>query len=457
MKSVSKVIAIMLSVSLFLLAGCNSSGNNSTASSDSGSGSSSPGNSGENVSLTFWTWGESDIPGFDGWMQKEIDSYHAKNPNITIKVVKQSTDTLTGSFQATAATNSGPDIATLWATIPVLTQAWNGYITPISDLVPADELKHWVSTSENAYDNKVWAAPIYLIGAPVAYNKDLFKQAGLDPENPPKTWDEFIKVCEALKAKGITPIGMGNKDGYAGAWMFSNFGKQSLDSMDELKQAVIGNANITDPKFTGWYDKFAELSNKGYINNDVSSIDLSNGFKQFPQGKAAMTWTTDGNVVSYLKDMGGDSHVGVMKSPIIGTGKLADSYNVTQSASYFVTSWSKHPKEAADFLTFLHTPASLSDFYSLTGSFPADDRFDTSLITDPVAKTLFSWDTTGTQVWTENYLPPMVDQNADIAGGQMITSKSGSAQDVVKLWDTTLKQWRSQHPDELDNFKKWSK
>ncbi|MEB3100940.1 ABC transporter substrate-binding protein [Ferviditalea candida] len=458
-----RITAIFLILLTIFATACNSGGSpkqsqtnapaETAASSDANSGKSS----GEKVELTFWTWGESDIPGFDQWMQKQIDNYQTKNPNIAIHVVKQNTDTLTGAFQATAATNSGPDIATLWATIPVLTQVWGGYVAPISDYVPADEIKHWVNTSENTYEGKVWAAPIYLIGVPLAYNKDLFKQAGLDPENPPKTWDEFLKACEALKAKGITPIGMGNKDGYAGAWMFSNFGKQNLDSMEDLKQAVIGKMDITDPKYTGWYAKLAELVDKGYFNDDISSLDLNNGWKLFPSGKVAMSWTTDGNFISWLKSMGGDAHIGAMQTPIFGTGKLAESYNATQSSSYFITSWSKHKQEAADFLAYLHSKESISDFYTSTGAFPADDRFDTGLINDKEIQKLFNWDTQGTQVWPENYLPPMVDGNADIAGGQMITSKSGNPQDVVKLWDTVLKQWRSQHPDELENFKNWSK
>ena len=98
----------------------------------------------------------------------------------------------------------------------------------------------------------------------------------------------------------------------------------------------------------------------------------------------------------------------------------------------------------------------MDDFYSMTGGFPADNRFDTSLISDPVAKQLWQWDTTGVQVWLENYLPPQVDQNADIAGGQMITSKSGTAAQAAQLWQTVVEQWRSQHPDELKSYTNWA-
>jgi multiple sugar transport system substrate-binding protein len=145
-----------------------------------------------------------------------------------------------------------------------------------------------------------------------------------------------------------------------------------------------------------------------------------------------------------------------MKTPVFGSGTLAPYYDATQSSSVFITSWSKVKKQAADFLGFLHGRQSMDDFYSMTGGFPADDRFDTSLISDSVAKQLWQWDTTGTQVWLENYLPPQVDQNADIAAGEMITSKSGTPAEAAKLWETVVNQWQSQHPDELKSYKEWA-
>ena len=38
-------------------------------------------------------------------------------------------------------------------------------------------MKNWLNTNENTYDGKVWAAPMYLIGIEIMYNKDMFTQA----------------------------------------------------------------------------------------------------------------------------------------------------------------------------------------------------------------------------------------------------------------------------------------
>src|SRR2546425_4910818 len=119
-----------------------------------------------NASLTYWYWAESDAPGANGWLKKEVALYEKAHPKVKIKVVTQSTDTLTSAFTTAAQTKSGPDIATQWATLPTLTPAWNGATVPISDYVPKSEWKNWISTAENMWQGKLCAMPQYLLGNP---------------------------------------------------------------------------------------------------------------------------------------------------------------------------------------------------------------------------------------------------------------------------------------------------
>ena len=408
------------------------------------------------ASLTYWYWGEDDAPGANGWLKKEVALYQKAHPKVKISVVTQSTDTLTSAFTTAAQTKSGPDIATQWATLPVLTPAWSGASVPISDYVPASETKNWIGTSENLSGGKLWAMPQYLLGIPFIWNKAMFKKAGLNPNKGPKTWTDFLADAKKLKAAGITPFGMGNKDGYGGAWFFSLIGKQNLNSINELKAAMIGKAKFSDPKYSAFYQALADLKKLGYLNSDVASISFTQGLQLFGQKKVAMSWVTDGNVAAASKALGGIKAMGVSAIPIWGKGKLATSYDTTQSSSAFITSWSKHPKAAAQFLTFLHTQQALKAWYAATGVFPADRRFPASLVTDPIAKKQLALDLSAVSVWPENYVPPQVDGNADLAAGELITSGSGTPADAVKLWEREITKWQKQHPDELKNYKKWA-
>ena len=408
----------------------------------------------EPVTISFWYWAESDAPGADKWMAETVAAYKAVAPNVTVEVVSQPTDTLMSAFQTAAASKSGPDIASQWATGPVLSFVWSDSVAPISDLVSTDEMKHWLNTNENVYAGKTWAMPMYLLGIGLAYNTELFAKAGVTPPAGDRwTYDEFLAASAKLKAAGITPFVGGDKNGYLGAWWFANIGGQQLDSVQDLAKAVVGDVPFTDPKYTGWYTILDEYVKGGNVNDDVMSLDLDQGVRLFQQGKGAMTFTTDGMLATAIKDLGGDK-VGVMRPPKWGTGTLADAGNATQSISHFVTSWSAHPNEAAAFLQFMHTPERLTAWYNATGVIPADDRFDASLVTVPQLQAMAKFETTGPQVWLENWIPPQIDGEADLPAGQMIFSGSGTPADAADLWERVAQTWRSAHPDELANWQK---
>lgn len=414
-------------------------------------------NTASKVNLTYWWWGESDAPGADKWVRETADLYHKQHPNVTINIVPQSTDTLIAAFKTAAQAKSGPDLASQWATIPTLSQAWAKAIVPISDYIPKSELKHWVNLDENLYAGKFWGGSLYLMGTPLVYNKSLFKKAGLDPEKAPKTWNEFLQDCAKLKAAGITPIGAGNKgSSYFGAWMFSMLGVQYLDSPSDIIKAVIGDASFSDPKHSEWLNKFNELYEKGYFNDDISSLEAGQGMDLFSSGKVAFIWATDGNVLQFAKDLGPET-IGLTKTPVLGNGKLKDTYTTTQSTSQVITSWCSNKKVAADFLVFMHTPERMKAWYLGTNTFPADDRFDKNLITDPIMKQLLILNTSYKNIWLENYIPTQLDMNGYRSVGQLIVSGSGKPNDAVALLERNIKLWRLQKQDELAQFKLWSK
>jgi raffinose/stachyose/melibiose transport system substrate-binding protein len=405
--------------------------------------------------LVYWFWAESDVPGSTAWMQAAIKRYEALHPAISIQLVPQGSDTLQGAFETTAQSKSGPDIAMQWATLPVLTPVWRGQVASLKGLVSSTEMANWLNTSENVSNGEVWAMPLYLLGQPFVWNKALFQQAGLDPNKGPSTWAEFLADCAKLKAAGITPITMGDKDGFFGSWFQGTVGTQNLNSVKDLQDLYAGTAKFTDPKYSGYLTLLAELKNKGYINSDVSSIDLTQGWQTFAQGKGAMTWTTDGNVASWIK-AGMGSKLGVQSVPKVGTGTLSTFYTATQSISAFVTSWSTQKEAAGAFLTWIHQPENLTSWYNATKAFPADKRFDSKLITDPIMKQLYALDTLPNQLWAENYAPPQVDSQGIQVAGQAILSGSSTPTQAAVAVQRVIDQWRTQQPADWKNYKTWA-
>ena len=94
---------------------------------------------------------------------------------------------------------SPPDMAQLH-------EAWISYfnseqghevLLPLNDLVSRDEKEVQLSDfyeafiQDNLFDGKLYALPFNKSFLGLFYNKELFERAGLDPEKPPKTWEEF--------------------------------------------------------------------------------------------------------------------------------------------------------------------------------------------------------------------------------------------------------------------------
>ena len=405
--------------------------------------------------LVYWFWGESDIPGSTAWMQAAIKKYQALHKGLTIELVPQNSDTLQGAFETTAQSKSGPDIAMQWATLPVLTPVWRGQVSSLKGLVAPSEMANWLNTSENVSGGESWAMPLYLLGQPFVWNKALFKKAGLNPDKGPTTWKEFLADCAALKKAGITPVVMGDKDGFFGSWFQGTIGTQNLNSVKELQDVYAGKAKFTDSKYSDYLTKLAELKAKGYINNDVTSIDLTQGWQAFAQKKGAMTWTTDGNVATWIKaGMGAD--LGVQSVPKVGTGKLASFYTATQSISAYITSWSKNKQAAANFLVWLHQPENVKSWYTATGSFPADKRFSATLIKDPVMKALYKLNTLPNQLWAQNYAPPQVDSQGLQPAAQGVLAGTSTAKQAAAAIQKAIDAWRTQQPKDLAAYKKWA-
>ena len=408
----------------------------------------------EPIKLVVWWWGEQEAPGAQQWLDETIAEYTKAHSNVEIEAVLQSTDTLIPSFQAAAAAQEGPDIQYFWGGVWTLENAWSGAIIPIDDLIPADERDHYINNFERSYDGKVWGVPWYLSGNPMVFNPNLFEQAGLDPQNPPKTWDELKDACGKLNAIGVTPISGGLKDGWFGGWLFSILSRQTHDSEKEFMAASVGNASFTDPAFSEWWSRLNELKEAKCWNADINSIDYQQGQDQFVQGKAAMIFGNDTFLKGWADTIGWEN-MGVMMVPKYADKKLADTYVVT-AQGWGITSWSKHPSESADFLMFMHTPERLGAWFKYTGVLPADNRMDTTLIDQPILKQIYEWDTTVGGPNLENFIPSMLDEQSNFAGTQLLFSGDKTPEELAQMAEDVVAKWREQNSEQMSNFEAWS-
>jgi raffinose/stachyose/melibiose transport system substrate-binding protein len=435
---------ISAAIALIAVAGCgsdDSSGSGAASKEDKYSGN-----------IDFWFYGEDDNPGINRWMEGRIAEYERLHPDVSIKLSPQDGKTLAGKFNLAARSRSGPDIASQFSGAQFISAVANGHVTPIADLVPADEIANWLDPDR--LDGKVQGMPLTINGIQFVWNKKLFRKAGLDPEQLPATFDEFLTACHKLNDAGITPIASSNTNGIFGTWIFGIFGRQKLDSVSDFGKLLTGEEQFSSAPIAEWYTAFKQMLDEGCFNDDVSSVSYEQVVQQFAQGKTAMIASTDGGVVEQAKYIGAEN-TGVGSPPRWGDAALADSANAGAGTQYFVTSWSDDKAAAAAFLAWLHAPENLTSLNKAILALPADERFDVESVTDPLAKRVYETMRSGPPVSVSLLIPPYVDANANIVASQMITSKSGSPEEAAKTWDTAIENWRTRNPGEYQVYKQW--
>ncbi|MBP1693961.1 MAG: extracellular solute-binding protein [Chloroflexi bacterium] len=140
-------------------------------------------------------------------MRKLADKYMQANPGKIITIEEEPEG---GAFDALIAAGNQPDIITVSFGTQIGHYAASGVIIPLEDMDGAQDLfaKIDPATVQNLYGHNYYMP----VGADVTmliYNKDLFKEAGLDPEKPPTTTAEFLDY--AAKIDQLPPRSDGTK------------------------------------------------------------------------------------------------------------------------------------------------------------------------------------------------------------------------------------------------------
>lgn len=149
---------------------------------------------------------DNDAKLWDAWKQTYPDIPMTMGDNVQNLDYNQMLDKL----RTAAAGNAAPDVARL----PIL---WGAEFAAKGQLaeVQLEEFgfkkeDFWSGALKSVtWNNKIYGVPTNNETMAFIWNKDIFKKAGLDPENPPATWDDVVKYSAQIKkATGKAGYGM---------------------------------------------------------------------------------------------------------------------------------------------------------------------------------------------------------------------------------------------------------
>ena len=251
----------------------------------------------EPLQLSFWY--PVDV---GGGLAKVIDGlvadFNKAHPDVQVTpVYSGSYDVTLQKIQAAKLAGTLPDLAvTEISSVPVLGAL--GAAQPLDELIAASGGKQfldrfWPSMLLNCvYDGKVYGVPFQRSTPVMYYNKDVFAEAGLDPEKPPLTWDELVNAAQKVtKREGDRTARWGLElpleafNWFYYALAYAN-GSETL-SADGTKVLWDQPKNLEALQF--WYD----LVNKYKVT--PAYTPWSDGPQEFVAGKTAMVWHSTGS------------------------------------------------------------------------------------------------------------------------------------------------------------------
>lgn len=404
----------------------------------------------QTTTLTMWWWGEQELPGLQQWVDDTVAAY----TGATIEPMLQDTSVVISQFQTASAANEAPDIQFLWNGIYHMESVWFGYLEPLNGLVDQEVLDRSGATQLSFYQGNQYRVGWYPIPMVWYYNKDLFDQAGLNADNPPLTWDAFLDACDKLKAAGIAPVGGGIQDGFWGEWYLGHALVQNLDAPSEALDLFIGDLDFREPKYHEFWVRLEELVNLGFINDDMSSLELYPGIDKIVSGQLAMGESIGTRVPADNAALNG--RLGVMVMPVFGTGALAGK-PILDSQGLGISSQSANKEAAADFLEFMHTPERLDAFWEITHWMPADSSWDSSVIEDPLVSAIWDkWNLGENIPYIPNLMPAQFWTDAMFVASQAIIAGEMTGEQAGEQNAQVVQEWRDFNPDLVENYQQWA-
>lgn len=161
-----------------------------------------------------------------------VGEYEAANPGVSIEPVNIPVDGLEPKILTALATNTAPDIARVdVGFLPKV--ALRGALASL-DQYGVEAVKgnlYPVALSSCIVSGKTYGLPDQVDGLCLFYNKQMFAAAGLDPSEPPDTWEEFVAFAGKLtdRKAGVFGFGMRNSLWWSLPFIYS-FGGDILEA-----------------------------------------------------------------------------------------------------------------------------------------------------------------------------------------------------------------------------------
>lgn len=216
-------------------------------------------------------------------VQKIADDFNASQSDVKVTAVFKGTypETLNAGIAAFRA-GQAPDIMQVFDVGTGVMMAAQGAIKPVAEILPNFDKSEYLPGIVAYYstpDGTMLSFP-YNSSSPILYyNKDVFAKAGLDAENPPKTWDEVFEAARKIKDSGAAPCG------FTSTWLTwihtENFAAWNDTPYGTNENGLAGSEvqlRINAPLYVNHFQAIADLAKEGVFKYGGRTSEAKNLF-----------------------------------------------------------------------------------------------------------------------------------------------------------------------------------
>lgn len=259
-----------------------------------------------------------------GWSEQAIEKFNAENADIELRFIYEGWGGWVTTYPTMMAADTQPEVI-FWYDNQLKDQAIADKLVDLEAYLDPEILALY---PENIKDlGRIDGKLLYLAQSVdpgmVFYRKDIFEQAGLDPDKPLETWDEFAAACKAIHDKtGLPALGYQGKTGLLQINAFvSNFYHSITgeDWLDENNQPLF---NTSDGLKS--IERYVELLQ--YAQDGIENYGRGELRPLLRDGQIAMhidsSWTVPDLQAAFGENLD-ESVIGIMPIPSADKGKNA--------------------------------------------------------------------------------------------------------------------------------------
>jgi raffinose/stachyose/melibiose transport system substrate-binding protein len=370
----------------------------------------------------------------DNWANL-ASAFVAEHPDVSIEITVLENEAFKAKLATAMQSGSPPDIFQSWGGGVLKQYADAGLV---QDLTPALQENAWGDSfqpgpiSLYTFDGKSYGVPWNAGMIGFWYNKALFEQAGI--AQPPATWSELLDAVQKLKAAGITPIAVGEKDKWPGHFYWVYLATR-IGGKEAFEKAYTRQGSFADQPFVDAGARLKELVDLQPFQNGFLGAGYADHQAVMANGQAAMElmghWAPGANRGAAQDVEAYNQNLGWFPFPTV-EGGAGDPSDALGGGDGFAVGKNAAP-EAIEFVRFLTSVENQTAMAKAGIAVPPVVKGAEAGLEDPLLKDLQARVAQAKyyQLYYDQYLPPAVGQAVNDAT-QGIFAGTSSPEEVAQ-------------------------